>query len=313
MLIGAQLLLSLIIGLSVLAFIMGARAWLVPQGTFEDRLQNILEIQPGESLRNLEMQASFSERMIRPLGANLLNWLGKLAPQKNMEALDRKLESAGRPAKLTIHTFLGLKVFCGLLSAGVTFLLIYLIRSNPSFFILFGISGALGFVGYWLPTYWLLKRISNRQSDILKALPDALDMMVIAVDAGLGLSGAIQRICDNWDNALVDEFNRVLKETQVGRSRIDALESMGVRTGVKEVISFVMALTMAEKTGANIGQVLHIQAEQMRIARRQRAEQLAREAAIKMLFPLVFLIFPAMFAVILGPAVPQLLETLGGF
>ena len=172
-----------------------------------------------------------------------------------------------------------------------------------------GLSG--GLAGFMIPNYWLIKRIAARKHEILKSLPDALDMMVICVDAGMGLSGAMQRICDNWNNALVEEFARVLTETKLGRSRPDSLEAMAHRTGVKEMISFVMALTMAERLGASIAQVLHVQAEQMRIARRQRAEQLAREASIKMLFPLVFLIFPAMFAVILGPAVPQLLETFG--
>jgi tight adherence protein C len=166
-------------------------------------------------------------------------------------------------------------------------------------------------LGFMLPDLWLSGRASARQHDILRALPDALDMMTICVDAGLGLQGAMQTVCENWDNALVDEFTRVQAEVKLGRSAMDALDSMSKRTGVKEVMSFVMSITLAYKLGVSIANVLHIQAEQMRIARRQKAEETARQAAIKMLFPLVFLVFPAMFAVILGPAVPQLLETLG--
>jgi tight adherence protein C len=135
-------------------------------------------------------------------------------------------------------------------------------------------------------------------------------MMSICVNAGLGLQGAMQSVCENWDNALVEEFTRVLAEIRLGRGALEAMESMGKRTGVREMISFVMSLTLAHKLGVSIATVLPIQAEQMRIARRQKAEETARQASIKMLFPLVFLIFPAMFAVILGPAVPQLLETL---
>jgi tight adherence protein C len=166
-----------------------------------------------------------------------------------------------------------------------------------------------GLVGFGLPNYWLSAQVKRRQIKILKALPDALDMLNICVRAGLGFTGAMQRFCDNWNNDLSEEFGRVITEVSLGKSRIEALEGMSRRTGVDEVISFVMAVSIAEKLGASIAQVLHIQAQQMRIARSQRAEKLAREASIKMLFPLVFLIFPAMFAVILGPTIPLLLET----
>jgi tight adherence protein C len=157
---------------------------------------------------------------------------------------------------------------------------------------------------------WLSSRIGARQTEVLRALPDALDMMSICVSAGVGLQGAMQTVCENWDNPLVDEFTRVLAEIRLGRGAMESLESMGQRTRVKEMMSFATSLSMAQNMGISIAKVLPIQAEQMRIARRQKAEETARQASIKMLFPLVFLIFPAMFAVILGPAVPQLLETM---
>lgn len=312
MLITAQILLSLIVGLSVLALVNGVRVFMTPAGS-EDRLQEILYVSSEDpmTLREIELRTSFFNRTIKPVSMSLLQWLGKLAPQRNVEALQRKLDTAGNPGNLGIVDFLGLKFIVGHGLAIIMVLFIIVVRPGVSWLTLSFIGLSCGLTGFMIPNYWLIKRIAARQHEILRALPDALDMMVICVDAGMGLSGAMQRICDNWDNALVEEFARVLTETKLGRSRPDSLEAMAQRTGVKEVISFVMALTMAERLGASIAQVLHVQAEQMRIARRQRAEQLAREASIKMLFPLVFLIFPAMFAVILGPAVPQLLETFG--
>ncbi len=314
MVIGLPFLLSAIVGLSVLVLFTGVRFLFAP-GNTDERLQELMRTttETPSSLRQLEMQASFYHRVAKPAFSNLLQRLGRFAPQRNLETLQRKIETAGYPGNLGVIDFLGLKILSALTLGFLMVLILYLSRPNMSLLIIIGLGLIFGFGGFLLPNYWLSVRITKRQYEILRALPDALDMLVISVDAGLGLSGAIQRICDNWDNALVEEFTRVLAETRLGRSRSEALETMAQRTGVKEVISFVMALTLAEKLGANIAKVLHIQADQMRIARRQRAEQLAREAAIKMLFPLVFLIFPAMFAVILGPAIPQLLETMMAF
>ena len=312
MLMLVQLGLSLVVGLSVLALIIGVRAFLAPAEEDAHR-QEILQVTSASgaplTLRELEMGDSRYERVIKPIGQFLLRWLGRLAPQQNVEALERKLDTAGLLSSLSAMDFLGVKLVCGFILSALIGLPMYFLGSNISVSIRIGLTLGIGLVGFGLPTYWLSAKITARQADILKGLPDAIDMMTICVKAGLGMSGAIQRVCDYWDNPLVEEFTRVITETRLGRTRIDALESMAKRTGVEEVISFVMALTMAERLGANISQVLTIQAKQMRIARRQKAEKLAREAAIKMLFPLVFLIFPAIFAVILGPAVPMLMET----
>lgn len=313
MLIGAQLLLSLIVGLSVLALLNGIRAMVVP-GESADRMQQFLAATPegSLSLRDLEMRDSFYQRAVKPVIRALLNGVGRLAPQRNIEELQRKLETAGFPANLGVVDFLGLKILCGVFLGIISAVLVYISRPDAPLMIA-GFGLVIGGLGSLLPNYWLSTRIRKRQKEILRALPDALDMMTICVDAGLGLQGAMQVVCENWDNALVAEFTRVLAEVRLGRSAWEAMESMGTRTGVKEVISFVMSLTLAHKLGVRIANVLHIQAEQMRIARRQKAEETARQASIKMLFPLVFLIFPAMFAVILGPAIPQLMETLVAF
>lgn len=310
MLIGVQLLLSLMVGLSVLAVVMGVRSLAKP-GEADERLEQVLWAGSGTlpTLQQIEMRASFYQRALKPLSRTLLNWLGRLAPQRNIEEIQRKLETAGLQVRLSVVDFLGLKILGSVFLGAVMAALGYLFRPE-SLLTITGAGVVFGLMGFMLPNFWLGKQVANRQIAIVRALPDALDMMTICVDAGLGLQGAMQKICENWDNALADEFARVMAEVRLGRSRVEALESMGKRTGVKEVLSFVLALTMADKLGVSTAKVLHIQAEQMRVARRQRAEEIAQQASIKMLFPLVFLIFPSMFAVILGPAVPTLMETL---
>lgn len=310
--LNAPLLISLVVGVSVLAIFMGIRA-LAASGDSADRVQQWLVT--GQSspptLRQLEMRASFYRRLIQPLLNGLLKQSGRLLPQRNLEALHRKLETAGYPANLDVVDFLGLKILLAVILAFIMAVLVYLVRTSSPL-ALAGAGLTFGLVGFMAPNAWLSLKVSARKKELLKCLPDALDMMTVCVDAGLGLSGAMQRVSESWSNALVEEFNRVLAEVKLGRTRTEALESMAERTDVDEIKNFVMALTLADKLGVSIAQVLHLQAKQMRVARRQRAEELARQAAIKMLFPLVFLIFPALFAVILGPAVPQLLETLGG-
>ncbi len=309
-----QILLSLVVGLSVLAVVVGLRALTSPAES-SGRMQQVVGASGdgAPTLRQIEMSASFYQRIIAPMFSAVLQGLGRLAPQSNIAQLQKKLETAGYPANLSVIDFLGLKVLIGTIIAFFVTLATYMVRPDFSWLVLGALGLVFWFVGFMLPDIWLIGRIRDRKREIRRSLPDALDMLTICVDAGLGLSGAMQHVAEAWDNALCDEFTRVLAEVKLGRTRIEAMESMAQRCGVDEVISFVMAISLADKLGVSIAKVLRIQAKQMRIARRQLAEEAAREASIKMLFPLVFLIFPAMFAVILGPAVPLLLETLTDF
>ncbi|WP_276522233.1 type II secretion system F family protein [Kallotenue papyrolyticum] len=145
-------------------------------------------------------------------------------------------------------------------------------------------------------------------------MPDALDLLSISVEAGLGFDLALQRVANKWDNDLSREFRRVISDMQLGIPRREALKLMADRCGVEELNNFVQAIVQAEQLGVSIGKILKVQSEQMRIRRRQRAEELAHQAPVKMLFPMVFLIFPSLLVVILGPAIPRLLSAtaLGG-
>jgi tight adherence protein C len=194
--------------------------------------------------------------------------------------------------------------------AGLAFGLTFLARSPLRNQVVGTAVAAL--LGYLLPTIWLRLRISRRQGDILRALPDALDLLTISVEAGLGFDAAMTKVTEKWDNQLSRAFVRVLVEIQMGTLRRDALRGMAERAGVPELTSFVAAIIQADQLGVSLARVLHIQSEQMRIRRRQRAEELAHQAPIKMMIPLVFLIFPALFVVLLGPALPSLRSAFGG-
>ncbi|NIP23182.1 MAG: type II secretion system F family protein, partial [Phycisphaerae bacterium] len=164
-------------------------------------------------------------------------------------------------------------------------------------------------LGFFLPTMFLSSKIRRRQDAIIKKFPDALDLMSICVDAGLTFDGAMNKVDEKWDDELAREFGRVIYEMQLGKSRRQALRDMSDRMEVPDVTSFVAAILQADQLGVSIGKVLRIQSEQMRIRRRQRAEEKAHQAPVKMLFPMVFLIFPSMFIVLLGPAGFQVLRS----
>jgi tight adherence protein C len=261
----------------------------------------------GPTLEEVELSRPFAERAIKPALAKLLALSSRFAPRHNLEELQGKLEVAGRPHGWTVMDVVGLRVLSALLLGLAFFLLLSLGPSSLGSRLL--LAAAFGVVGFYVPILWLNWSISQRKRAILRALPDGLDMLNVCVGAGLGLDAAFSRVGERWQSPLADEFNRVVAEIRLGKVRRQALHDLAARTDLPEVESFVAAIVQADQLGVSIAKVLRTQAEQMRISRRQRAEEIARQAAIKMLFPLVFLIFPALLAVLLGPAVPELLRT----
>jgi tight adherence protein C len=169
--------------------------------------------------------------------------------------------------------------------------------------------GVVAFCGFSLPKFWIARRITSRQREITNSMPDALDMLTITIEAGLSFESSLQEIMTRWDNDLSREFARVLRDIGMGQSRRAALNGLGERTGVPDILSFVTALNQADELGVSIGRVLKQQSEDMRVRRRQRAHERANQAPVKIMFPLVFLIFPAIFAVLLGPAVPAMMSS----
>jgi len=207
---------------------------------------------------------------------------------------------------------LGVKFIAALLLAVAGFALFVLVlHQAPALGLLFAII--FGILGFYLPELWLSSTIRSRQREIVRALPDALDMIVVCTEAGQSFDQALRRVGAQWRNPLTDEFNRILAEIAFGRTRHEALASASHRIQLAEMSNLISAIIQADLLGVGISKVLRVQADQLRTLRRQRAEELAHQASIKMLFPLVFLIFPAMLAVLLGPAIPLIMETFGGF
>ena len=302
----------IVIGLAVVLFAVVAMivvSMMRPAQTdaIGDRLSQFTE--RTMTLDELELQQPFSQRVLLPLTRTLLGQLGKFGPKQSAERLKLSIQQAGNPANLTPVMFSGMRM--------ALFILLLVIAGSVTFGQGMPASKALmytavgGVLGYLLPGMWLGQQIKKRKHNITKALPDALDLLTISVEAGLAFDLALTRVADKWDNELSTEFKRALTDTRLGRSRRDALKDMAQRTGVDDVQTFVAAIIQAEQLGVSIGKILRIQSDQMRIRRRQRAEEAAHKAPILMLIPMAFLIFPSLFVVILGPAVPKLMTSLG--
>jgi tight adherence protein C len=287
-------------------FLLGLGNRREPEEYDEERL---LFGQTDLTLEELELDRPFHERVIQPGLATLLQVFGRMAPQRNLETVQHNLEIAGRPFGWTVVDFLGLRLLSALFVGALGFVLLLLTDVAPVLRLLMALL--FGALGFFLPVMWLGRAMRARQYAILRALPDGLDMLNICVGAGLGFDQSMARIGERWSNPLSDEFNRVVAEIQLGKPRRQALLDMSARTEVAEVESFVASIVQATMLGVSIAKVLETQAEQMRIIRRQRAEEMARKATIKLLFPLVFMIFPSMLAVLLGPAIPQIMEAFG--
>jgi len=275
----------------------------------ENRLNAYGQVNVDDILDSERMSRSFAERVLWPGIKRLLSRLGKLLPGQATADTERQLLHAGRPGGMTALDFIGLRLLLAVVLGGAALALSWRDQPVTSALTRGGLGALLGFL---LPAVWLRSKVSSRKAEILRALPNALDMLSMGVEAGLGFEACMLRLGDQWQNELTREFQRAVMEIRVGATRNEALEHLAARTDVPELNTFVAVLIQSTELGVSIAEVLHQQAAQMREKRRQRAEALARQAAIKMLFPLAFFIFPALFVVILGPALPRILDSLGG-
>lgn len=301
----SPLLIALLAAGSVLFLVAALRAW-----RSRNTLATVSTVlgQPGTRLpdeRHMKMQQPASDRLLRPFLRKLYRTGRYLTPSNTVAELQQNLIVAGMPGGLTVTDFLGLRVLAGA-AVGLLLFTLMITREAAAMAILYSFIGFV--IGLYVPNFWLKSKMQARQTAIARALPDALDMMSICVDAGLGFEAAIQKVAYQSQNELALEMRRVISEIRVGVTRSDALRHLAQRTQVPEVASFVGVLVQADKLGIAIRTVLRTQSGQMRIARRQRAEEAAGKAPIKMMIPMVLFIFPALFAVILGPAIPRLMS-----
>jgi tight adherence protein C len=273
------------------------------------RLTHLGTLEGVTSLEEIELQQPIMDRTLRPMMRRLSGVGTRFTSRERVGRTEGRLAEAGYPYGLRTIDFMGLKVVSALVVSGLAFLLFGIaLRSGASTGLI--ITGGALVLGFFLPDYWLVRRIRARQKAILLGIPDTLDLLTISVKAGLGFDAALGKVVEKTQGPLSDEFRRALAEVRIGKPRRDALKELVARTNVPALTNFIGAIIQAEQLGVAIANVLEVQSEQLRIERRQRAEEMAAKAPIKMLFPLVGCIFPSMFIVILGPALILILNNL---
>jgi tight adherence protein C len=262
------------------------------------------------TLTEVELSLPLFERVIRPMLDSLGSFVTRFVQAGSLEGLQEKLNLAGRPWGITASGFAALRILSLLLFTCLGLALSLVAQFSMPTWLLGPVGG--GVLGYLVPQMMLSRRIKKRQKRILLAMPSALDLLTISVEAGLSFDAALVRVADKYHNALTQELTQVLNEVRLGRTRIDALDDMAKRCRVEELTNFVQAIIQSEQLGVGIANVLRIQSEEIRRRRRQRAEELGQKAPLKMLFPMIGCIFPTLFIVLLGPAVIEVAHTLGG-
>lgn len=269
--------------------------------------------QRGESvsLEDIELQQPFMERVVIPIIRRFGELSTRFTPQKLLQETTLKLELAGNPGRIDASTFLATR-FVGAAVFGGLLLLISFLSANKwplgRVVLVVGIFSALGF---FFPQLWLQSRINRRQGEVRKAMPDALDLLTICVEAGLGFDAAMSKVSEKWENELSIMFGRCIREVQLGKTQREALRDMADRLGLPELTSFVAAVIQSQILGVSLAKVLRIQSDQMRVKRRQYAEELAHKAPVKMIIPMALLTFPSIMIILMAPAGFQISRAFG--
>jgi tight adherence protein C len=306
------------ISILLLLIVIGAAAALVVIGLRESRGVDPLAQRLAEyaerggvtSLEEIELSQPFMERVVYPAAKRFGELAQRFTPQNAITVTRRKLDMASAPRWLEPTVFLASRLIFGVgLGLGMFFIFSLSPTASPFSLTSLLLTGVFAFIGFFLPNLLVDRRIHQRQRVVMNAMPDALDLLTICVEAGLGFDAAMKKVVEKWDNELSIAFARVLQEVQVGKLRREALRDMSDRLGIAEMDSFVAAVIQSEQLGVSMARVLRVQSDAMRIKRRQRAEENAQRAPVKMLLPMVFLIFPTIVIILLGPAVLQIIRS----
>jgi tight adherence protein C len=272
------------------------------QNPLESRLAEYAGREQLTSLEEIELELPFQERVLLPALRGIGGFIVRFTPAANIQSLQTKIDLAGNPGGIEAPVFWASQIFGSLLIGGLILFVFIFGSWRPTWWLALLMSGGAFFIGYYLPRMLIESRIRARQTNIRKAMPDALDLLTICVEAGLGFDSAMSKVNEEWENELSHAFGRVIQEIRLGKLRKDALRDMAERVGISEMTSFVAAVIQSEQLGVSMSRVLRIQADQMRMRRRQMAEEQARRAPVIMMLPLVFLIFPSILIVLLGPS-----------
>jgi tight adherence protein C len=263
------------------------------------------------SLEQIELQQPFSQRVIVPVLQRIGEMSTSFTPQKVLQDTTTKLEIAGNPGRIDASTFLASRFVVAIFFGGILLMVAIFSPNKWPLAQSFLVVTIFTVLGFFFPQLWLQTRINARQKDVRKAMPDALDLLTICVEAGLGFEAAMSKVSEKWENELSIALLRAIREIQLGKSRRDAMRDMAERIGIPEMTSFVAAIIQSEILGVSLAKVLRIQSDQMRVKRRQRAEEEAHQAPVKMIIPLAFLIFPSIFIILLTPAGIELSKSFG--
>jgi len=272
------------------------------------RLQQI-SVRP-RTLEELELQRPIAERTLKPIVQGLAAIIARFYPANTARSLQLRLKRAAMETT-SVEFFLGVKAFVGIVAAVAASALLNLMTSDT----LFTVGGLFGglILGFLIPDLYLSSRASGRAGAILDQLPDALDLLTISVEAGLGFDAAIIKVTEKMKGPLTEELKRAAAEQRVGKSRQESLRGINDRVEVKELQNLISAIIQADQLGVSMSKVLRIQSEQMRTDRRQRAEEKAARAPILIMLPTVGCIFPSLFIVILAPAALSAMKSCGSF
>jgi tight adherence protein C len=298
---------AIVVIIAIVLVIVGLRAP-EDQDPLQTRLAEFSTRERPLTLEEIELAQPFSQRVVLPNLRRLGQFAARFTPQSSLESIQHQLDLAGNPRGFDPTTFWAWRIVATVGLAGFILLVTFLAPPNSVLSIRTGTAKALGFalggalLGFFLPVMLLQSRIKRRQDIIIKAMPDALDLLTVCVEAGLGFDQAMVKVSEKWENELSLAFERVIQEVRLGKLRREALRDMADRMDIADMTSFVAAIIQADQLGVSMGKVLRIQADQMRIKRRQRAEKKAHEAPVKMLIPMAFLIFPSIYIILLGPA-----------
>ena len=301
----------LVVGGAIVLVVIGMRSR-YESDPLQQRLAEFAARGEAASLEQIELSQPITERVIFPIARRLGEFVVRFTPQNALQTTARKLELAGNPRGLEPAVFWALRIFLAVAIGGFMLFIYNIGNLNWTLSRKLIILATLIALGFYVPDMLLTSRIQRRQKEVRKAMPDALDLLTICVEAGLGFDGALQKVYEKWDNLLALAFGRVIREIQLGKLRREALRDMADRIGLPEMTSFVAAIIQSEQLGVSMAKVLRIQSDQMRIKRRQLAEEQAHQAPIKMLFPMALLIFPSICIVLMAPAILMMLgSTLG--
>ncbi|NLE24456.1 MAG: type II secretion system F family protein [Clostridiaceae bacterium] len=266
---------------------------------------NYIRYQTEDSTTEDELSTSFKERIIKPVLEGVGKAVLRLAPKEMIAGMENKIIMAGKPYNWGVKNWLGIQAFM-ILGLPVLILLLYIqFRMDVSKLILIIVASVL--IGMLFPNMILNGKIRKRQSEVTKSMPDIMDLLTVSVEAGLTFDSALSKVVEKMPGSLAREFETVLQEIKVGKTKKEALYQMADRIGVQDMRSFVSAVVQADQLGVSLGRVLRLQSEQIRQNRKQRISEKAMKAPIKMLIPMVVFIFPTIFIVLLGPVVIDLI------